>query len=911
MQSAIVSVLLAGVYADIPVHCEMADMTRTVKQGKQTDKIATWVVRRTKPVPATESLMSKTGETLVPKFQGGDWGAEKYCGLSTPNRNSENVKLDLPKLLEGQDLDEFKLQLTEERVQRPGPAPHVEFLKVKCMDDACHVHHNGGTKDGQVKHQAWVSAYDEGAELRMHHNGNDIRYLFFSKYKCLPGSENCNDDSVGESEDGHTRGFQSYCGESLAGWYHSPEGHGCFHAFKEDEESRNHPHVVFSETVKHPDKPSSFVEVQTVYRKEDFEGDEKRWDMKAESGDFDIMTYKDFLKYHEDNQDRHEFKVDTRSSGVKRYTQRTMKFPDTCAANNEIYRDYINGLFKKHRTFSLREDRYRGKWDTSVRDQGACGSCYTMSLVYALESRANLQLLNSRVEAVKNKMASAKGQQSLLEMNTTLDAVLRDVENSYKPFELSAEATLPCMHFNQACSGGYPLTAAMSAHQFGFLEKSCVGEDFNSHSQRCPTQQGSCYADPEQKRVVKALPDYNYVGGRERAWCGIAHIMAGLVEHGPVVGALEVPGDFNRGKNDIAGDELFESYLQKGGYAPLPEKHHKHGIEPGANIVEARWALKQEAQTGGSSFAETSAAAAPCPNKHEDQSAMDTLSQAMEKDPAYGQGYGKERSPHRFTLDTTLIPERTNLFAHARSLISTALDVHPNCVHVEFVDLADQTWEYTNHAIVLTGWGVHKEHPPAMRSRKEGFTMRNSANSILQFEADERPYWIIRNSWGTGYGDRGEGFAAMGIGYAGLESGQALHIQADPSYGLLKHKYAEPVKDRHGNVLVESVTPVSFPPALESETDPHEAKEAAVQSPGNYGSSIIQNFMNYIQTSTAAHASFNETASNVSESEPEEEEVSIIGADGDVMNANHVSSVRVHEPTKHEPTKNGLFLKLQ
>ena len=30
------------------------------------------------------------------------------------------VRLDLPKLLEGQDLDEFKLKLTEERVQRPG-----------------------------------------------------------------------------------------------------------------------------------------------------------------------------------------------------------------------------------------------------------------------------------------------------------------------------------------------------------------------------------------------------------------------------------------------------------------------------------------------------------------------------------------------------------------------------------------------------------------------------------------------------------------------------------------------------------------------------------------------------------------------------------------------------------------------
>jgi hypothetical protein len=238
MQSAIATVLIFSVYADIPVHCEMKHHTREIKEGKLTDNIATWVVRRTKPVPPTQSLLSTSGETLVPQFHGNDWGSQKYCGLSTPNRNSENVQLDLPKLLEGQDLDEFKLKLTEERVQRPGPVPHVEFLKVECVDDTCHKLHNGGTKDGQQRHQAWVSAYDEGVEMRMHHNGEDLRYLFFSNYKCLPGSTNCHSDSAGESADGSTRGFQSYCGDSLVGWYSSPEGHGCFHAFKEDEESR-------------------------------------------------------------------------------------------------------------------------------------------------------------------------------------------------------------------------------------------------------------------------------------------------------------------------------------------------------------------------------------------------------------------------------------------------------------------------------------------------------------------------------------------------------------------------------------------------------------------------------------------------------------------------------------------------
>merc|ERR550537_1972886 len=167
-----------------------------------------------------------------------------------------------------------------------------------------------------------------------------------------------------------------------------------------------------------------------------------------------------------------------------------------------------------------------------------------------------------------------------------------------------------------------------------------------------------------------------------------------------------------------------------------------------------------------------------------------------------------------------------------------------------------------------------------MKQRGDAFTARG--NSILQFEANERPYWIIRNSCGQGYGDKGEGYAAMGIGYAGLESGQALHIQADPDFGLMKKKYAEPVTDGRGNVLAEKVTPVGFAPALE--TAIHERAEAAAAAEPRHNS-ILEDFMDYIKSSAV------ETGASVSA--PESPATSI-AADRS-QRAVAASSVRVHE----------------
>jgi hypothetical protein len=62
-------------------------------------------------------------------------------------------------------------------------------------------------------------------------------------------------------------------------------------------------------------------------------------------------------------------------------------------------------------------------------------------------------------------------------------------------------------------------------------------------------------------------------------------------------------------------------------------------------------------------------------------------------------------------------------------------------------------WIYTTHAVVLVGWGESEDEPPV-------------------------PYWIVRNSWGPGWGDKGYGYVRRGQNDAALEA-SAVWIDPD------------------------------------------------------------------------------------------------------------------------------------
>ncbi|XP_007900501.1 dipeptidyl peptidase 1 [Callorhinchus milii] len=132
-----------------------------------------------------------------------------------------------------------------------------------------------------------------------------------------------------------------------------------------------------------------------------------------------------------------------------------------------------------------------------VRNQGACGSCYSFSSMGMLESRIRILTQN---------------------MQTPI---------------LSTQQIISCSNYSQGCDGGFPyLIAGKYAQDFGLVEEHCfpyIGKDTP-----CKMKE-SCYH--------YYASDYYYVGGFYGA-CNEALMKEELIKNGPVSVALEVYSDF-------------------------------------------------------------------------------------------------------------------------------------------------------------------------------------------------------------------------------------------------------------------------------------------------------------------------------------------------------------------------------
>lgn len=123
--------------------------------------------------------------------------------------------------------------------------------------------------------------------------------------------------------------------------------------------------------------------------------------------------------------------------------------------------------------------------------------------------------------------------------------------------------------------------------------------------------------------------------------------------------------------------------------------------------------------------------------------------------------------------------------------IDTSLLVYDNGIydsvptdHTKYCDIPNgklNGWEYTNHAVVITGWG----------------------------EENGIPYWIVRNSWGANWGKKGYAKIRRGKNIGGIEN-QAVFIDPDFSRGMglsLLNKYngIQSVSNKQNSDLLEVV----------------------------------------------------------------------------------------------------------
>lgn len=138
-----------------------------------------------------------------------------------------------------------------------------------------------------------------------------------------------------------------------------------------------------------------------------------------------------------------------------------------------------------------------------VRNQAACGSCYSFSTMGMLEARVRIQTNNTETPI------------------------------------FSPQQVVSCSEYSQGCDGGFPYLIGKYIQDFGIVEESCfpyVGKD------------SPCGVPLKCLRHYTA--EYSYVGGFYGG-CSEAAMMLELVNNGPMGVAFEVYPDFMHYKEGI------------------------------------------------------------------------------------------------------------------------------------------------------------------------------------------------------------------------------------------------------------------------------------------------------------------------------------------------------------------------
>lgn len=136
-------------------------------------------------------------------------------------------------------------------------------------------------------------------------------------------------------------------------------------------------------------------------------------------------------------------------------------------------------------------------YDTPVKHQGECGSCYAVAALSAMESRI------------------------LIKTNQTSSP------------NLSLSGVLACSRYNQGCNGGYPELVAKHGMDHGFYEEVCDGDknDFQNCNEDC------------YKGKLWKIKKYGYVGKGYYGSTSEESMMKELIEGGPIVLAINAAPD--------------------------------------------------------------------------------------------------------------------------------------------------------------------------------------------------------------------------------------------------------------------------------------------------------------------------------------------------------------------------------
>nr|XP_055053451.1 dipeptidyl peptidase 1 [Misgurnus anguillicaudatus] len=138
-----------------------------------------------------------------------------------------------------------------------------------------------------------------------------------------------------------------------------------------------------------------------------------------------------------------------------------------------------------------------------VRNQAACGSCYSFATMGMMEARVRIQ-----------------------------------TNNTQQPV-FSPQQVVSCSEYSQGCDGGFPYLIGKYIQDFGMVEEDCFPYTGDDSPCNIPDKCTRYYAS-----------DYHYVGGFYGG-CSESAMMLELVRNGPMGVALEVYPDFMNYKEGI------------------------------------------------------------------------------------------------------------------------------------------------------------------------------------------------------------------------------------------------------------------------------------------------------------------------------------------------------------------------
>jgi len=406
-------------------------------------------------------LNSQVAGKWVFELSSNTFDSSETCGYLQPDQNSQHFTD--PKSFQFQIASKMEITLTQ---------PNIATDR------------NGNTGK-------WTMVYDEGFEVQI---GSYV-YFAFSKYKPKKST------SLTSQE---VNDYISYCSETMVGWFHDDlrKHWGCWRG-----------HQVTSGS------SSSTLRTPKILKPED----------PAEM----LIRHENVVSpiRHSKTLDNSPFKPNyALVEAINKDTTSTWKagvHPEFIGKSQKDMarligrRNYNKALFDSSNGYSMgpgglsittsspisQDTKYDGlpenfswrdvngvNYDSPVRNQGECGSCYAVAAISVFESRLKIK---------------SKGATSL---------------------QFSPQEVVSCSRYNQGCDGGYPFLVEKHGEEFGFVPESCFAYE-GSNSECRKTCSGA-------KRYF--LSNHTYVGGYYGA-CNEVVMMKEIYRAGPIVVAFEAP----------------------------------------------------------------------------------------------------------------------------------------------------------------------------------------------------------------------------------------------------------------------------------------------------------------------------------------------------------------------------------